>query len=108
MIPGRVVRFEDRPDLKIPHMGWNRIERNGDPWFLQGTPDQEWFYFVHSYHVVPDDESVIAARTNHGVEFVSMIARDNLVATQFHPEKSQSAGMVLLENFARRSRDQRA
>ena len=108
VIPGRVVRFEDRPDLKIPHMGWNRIERNGDPWFLQGTPDQEWFYFVHSYHVVPDDESVIAARTNHGVEFVSMIARDNLVATQFHPEKSQSAGMVLLENFARRSRDQRA
>lgn len=116
IIPGKVVRFEDRPGLKIPHMGWNRLKPvppenatdavpsparvNGPNPLLAGIPEEACFYFVHSYYVVPDDESVIAARTEHGIEFVSMIARDHLFASQFHPEKSQRAGLKLLENFA--------
>lgn len=116
IIPGKVVRFDDQPGLKIPHMGWNRLERvpsgntsaaaqssaqaNGANPLLAGIPDEACFYFVHSYYVVPEDESVIAARTGHGIEFVSMIARDQMFASQFHPEKSQRAGLKLLENFA--------
>ena len=102
VIPGSVVRFENRPDLdlKIPHMGWNRLDVVGDVPILHGIPGGSYFYFVHSYYVVPQDESVIAARTEHGVSFVSMIRRGNMFATQFHPEKSQRVGLKVLENFA--------
>lgn len=101
VIPGKVVRFEDQPGLKIPHMGWNRLHRVGNPRVLEGIPDDAHFYFVHSYHVLPKDDSVIATRTDYGSNFVSMIARGNMFATQFHPEKSQRVGLKLLENFAR-------
>ena len=100
IIPGKVVRFEDAPGLKIPHMGWNSLMSQNEPAILSGIPAEAHFYFVHSYHVVPEDDSATAARTDHGVEFVSMVARDNLFATQFHPEKSQRAGLRLLQNFA--------
>lgn len=100
IVPGEVVRFDDRPDLEVPHMGWNHLEREGDCPLLEGIPPDAFFYFVHSYYVVPEDESVVAGRTDHGARFVSMIARDNLFATQFHPEKSQRVGLKLLENFA--------
>lgn len=100
IIPGEVVRFEPRPDLKVPHMGWNQLEIVHPPPLLQGIPDDASFYFVHSFYVVPSDEAVIATRTEHGAKFVSMIARDNLFATQFHPEKSQRVGLKLLSNFA--------
>jgi glutamine amidotransferase len=100
IIPGKVVRFADAPGLKIPHMGWNRLDAVNRPRLLAGIPPEAHFYFVHSYYVVPTDESVVAARTEHGSRFVSMIARDNLFATQFHPEKSQRVGLKLLENFA--------
>jgi len=100
IVPGEVVRFEDRPDLKIPHMGWNTLQfRQPSPLF-DGIADGSHVYFVHSYHVVPRDESVVAARTEHGQSFVSVIQRGNLFATQFHPEKSQSVGLRLLKNFA--------
>ncbi|MBT4865409.1 MAG: imidazole glycerol phosphate synthase subunit HisH [Planctomycetaceae bacterium] len=98
--PGKVVRFEDRPGLKIPHMGWNSLERVGPHPLLEGIPDDAHFYFVHSYFVVPTDDSVVAARTEHGERFVSVISRGNLFATQFHPEKSQRVGLKLLQNFA--------
>lgn len=101
IIPGKVVRFENRPGLKVPHMGWNQLERARPSAILDGVPDGASFYFVHSYFVQPDEESVIATRTEYGVPFVSSIARGNLFATQFHPEKSQRVGMKLLENFAR-------
>ncbi|MCA9117198.1 MAG: imidazole glycerol phosphate synthase subunit HisH, partial [Planctomycetaceae bacterium] len=101
VIPGRVVRFENEPGLKIPHMGWNTLEAQGQPAILEGLSPEAWFYFVHSYHVVPEDESVVAARTTHGQQFVSVIERGNLAATQFHPEKSQRTGQSLLRNFAR-------
>lgn len=100
IIPGKVVRFEDQPDLKIPHMGWNQIERTAPHPILAGIPDHEYFYFVHSYYVVPENESDVAAWTDYGCRFASMVARDNVVASQFHPEKSQDAGLKLLQNFA--------
>lgn len=100
VIPGKVVRFADNPELKVPHMGWNQLEVVGEPRLLDGIPRGAYFYFVHSYFVEPQDESVVAARTDYGQKFVSMIARKNLFATQFHPEKSQAVGLKLLNNFA--------
>ncbi len=108
LIPGRVVRFrDDAPDpaapgnrLKIPHMGWNRLRIERRAPILAGLPDEPFFYFVHSYYVVPEDSEVTAATTEYGVRFTSVIWRNNLFATQFHPEKSQGAGLTLLRNFA--------
>ena len=101
IVPGKVVRFDEQPNLKIPHMGWNQLSHAGQPTLFQDIPDAAFFYFVHSYYVVPDDEAVIASRTDHGSEFVSTIERGNLYATQFHPEKSQEYGLKLLDNFAK-------
>lgn len=100
IIPGEVVRFPEHPTLKVPHMGWNQLQVQGNPRLLEGIPRDAYFYFVHSYYVVPKDDSVIAARTDYGQNFVAMIARENLFATQFHPEKSQTHGLKLLSNFA--------
>ncbi|MGH7127297.1 MAG: imidazole glycerol phosphate synthase subunit HisH, partial [Planctomycetaceae bacterium] len=100
VLRGKVVRFTDRPGLKIPHMGWNQLDIVNRPRLLDGIAEGAYVYFVHSYYVVPEDESVIAARTEHGEPFTSIVARDNLFATQFHPEKSQRIGLKLLENFA--------
>lgn len=100
ILPGQVVRFRDQPDLKIPHMGWNRIEKQGEPPLFRGIPPDAHFYFVHSYHVVPHDRRVVIAESDHGGRFVAAIGRDNLWATQFHPEKSQKHGLQLLANFA--------
>lgn len=100
IIPGKVVRFLDQPGLKIPHMGWNQLNRRQQLPLWDNIPETAHFYFVHSYHVVPDDETVIAARTDYGEPFVSVIAREQLMATQFHPEKSQQFGLQLLSNFA--------
>lgn len=101
VLPGEVVRFDDQPGIKIPHIGWNEVDVSGEPAIFREIPDRSHFYFVHSYFVVPKDESIIAGRSEHGQTFTAAIARDNLYATQFHPEKSQHAGLKLLENFAR-------
>lgn len=103
VLAGDVVRFPEMPELKVPHMGWNTLDRARPVPLLEGVPSDASVYFVHSYYVRPQDESVVAARTNYGVSFTSMIARGNLFATQFHPEKSQKVGLRLLENFATRS-----
>ncbi len=100
ILPGKVVRFQDQPDLKIPHMGWNQLQITGEPALLANIPRDAHFYFVHSYHVVPTDRSVVIAESEHGERFVAAIGRDNLWATQFHPEKSQKHGLQLLANFA--------
>jgi glutamine amidotransferase len=97
---GQVVRFEDQPDLKIPHIGWNQLDIVQRNPLLNDIPDDTFFYFVHSYYVVPTDESIVAGTTDHGTQFTAMIARDNLFATQFHPEKSQRFGLQLLKNFS--------
>ncbi len=101
VIPGKVVRFPDSPELTVPHMGWNRINKHGSPKLLEGIEDSEWFYFVHSYYVVPGDPSDAATSTDYGVNFVSSIERGNLFACQFHPEKSSTSGLRVLENFVR-------
>ncbi len=107
IVPGRVVRFaDDMPGenglpLKIPHMGWSRVEQVQSHPLWAGIGDGSRFYFVHSYHVVPDEEALAAGVTEYGVRFVSALARDNLFAVQFHPEKSADAGLRLLENFVK-------
>jgi len=98
---GSVVRFTPREGLKIPHMGWNRVEPCAPCPLFEGLPRDGYFYFVHSYYVVPRDESIIAARTEHGERFASVIHQKNVYAAQFHPEKSQRLGLGLLSNFAR-------
>jgi glutamine amidotransferase len=98
---GDVVRFPTDLSLKVPHMGWNTLQpMPAAAPLLRGVPVNASVYFVHSYYVRPRDESLIAARTDYGGPFVSMIARGNLFATQFHPEKSQKVGLQLLSNFA--------
>ena len=100
VLAGKVVRFErDDPALKIPHMGWNQVRIVGGSPVLGGLTDEDYLYFVHSYYVESDDESIVATWTDYGGEFVSSVARDNLFACQFHPEKSQTLGLKILRNF---------
>lgn len=106
VLRGKVVKFDFRqsptPDpqpLKVPHMGWNEIKIQKDNPLFTGIPDKSYFYFVHSYYVVSDDTSVIAATTDYGIEFTSSVWKDKIFAVQFHPEKSQAAGLQLLRNF---------
>jgi glutamine amidotransferase len=101
IISGTVQRFSLPVEYKIPHMGWNQLDRSrqSDHGLLQGLGNEPWFYFVHSYHVVPVNPSWIAATTDYGGPFVSVVAKGHVMATQFHPEKSQSCGMQLLKNF---------
>lgn len=99
VVPGRVRKFEASNGLKIPHMGWNQVqwEKRGAQWW-HGLPDPAHLYFVHSYYPEVDDDSLALCRTEYGSPFVSGIARDNLMAVQFHPEKSQDTGLALLRN----------
>lgn len=104
IIPGKVKRFDfsthpNKDNLKIPHIGWNSLKMRNDCPLYREVADGSFVYFVHSYYVVPDDSSVIATTTEHGIEFVSSIWRDNLFATQFHPEKSQRVGLQMLADF---------
>jgi len=100
LIKGRVVRFSAK-SLKVPHMGWNQLRLKKTHPLLEGLPQEAYVYFVHSYYVVPDDPGVIATSTDYGVEFASSIAQDHLFACQFHPEKSQKIGLMMLDQFAR-------
>jgi len=106
IIPGKVVRFPDGAQeggdvLKVPHMGWNRISIRRPAPLYHGVPDGSFVYFVHSYYVVPDEPAVIATETGYGRIFCSSIWRDNVMATQFHPEKSQAVGLQMLRNFGK-------
>lgn len=100
VLEGEVVRFELPPDYSVPHMGWNQLSIARRAPILEGIEEGTYFYFVHSYYVVPRDPQVIATTTDYPDPFCSMIWRDNLFATQFHPEKSQADGLRMLENFA--------
>jgi glutamine amidotransferase len=104
IVKGRVKRFDFRnKGLKVPHMGWNNIKiknkKSKIKSILGGVPDGSYFYFVHSYYVEPDDKSVITATTEYGLEFASIVSKDNIYGTQFHPEKSQELGLKILKNF---------
>ncbi len=98
VIPGKVVRFSSGP-LKVPHMGWNAIAMQKRSPLLEGVPDGAFMYFVHSYYGVLDDRALACTMTDYGKSFVSSVARDNVFACQFHPEKSQGEGLRIIRNF---------
>ena len=103
--PGRCIRFDfsghpQAAELKIPHMGWNTLTRKNDCPLFNGLPDNSYVYFVHSYYVVPDEKQTTATVTQYGpVSFTSAAWKENVFATQFHPEKSQRVGLKMLQNF---------
>lgn len=92
---GSVRRFSEKPGLKIPHMGWNTVNKSRLSYLPAGTS----YYFVHSYYVVPADSSIVAAECTHGDDFAAAVARDNILLTQFHPEKSGDAGIRMLDRW---------
>ena len=99
ILPGRVRRLPE--GLKVPHMGWNRVRQRSQHPIFDGIPDRAFFYFVHSYYAQPEDASVVIGETEYGATFPAVVAKDNIVATQFHPEKSAECGLRLYENFLR-------
>ncbi len=99
VLPGRVVRLPN--GLKVPHMGWNQVRIVRPHPIFEEIPDGSNFYFVHSYYPQPDDPAVVIGETDYGVTFPSVVARDNVVATQFHPEKSGDMGLRMYSNFLR-------
>jgi glutamine amidotransferase len=104
ILSGRIERFPDRtPDgeqLRVPHIGWNTVKFSGDHPMLSRLPDEDCFYFVHSYRAIPNRASDVVGRVDYGGEFAAAVAREGMFAVQFHPEKSQSAGRRLLDAFA--------
>jgi glutamine amidotransferase len=101
LLPGRVERFSSEQGRKVPHMGWNRVYQSRSHPLFAGITDGAFFYFVHSYYPVPKDAQVVIGECEYGLRFAAAVARNNLVACQFHPEKSGSNGLSLLKNFLR-------
>ncbi|MGM0501559.1 MAG: imidazole glycerol phosphate synthase subunit HisH [Bacillota bacterium] len=101
IIPGKVIKFPDDLNLKVPQIGWNQLNIEKDTKLYQGIAQQTYQYFVHSYYVVPEEKEVIATTTDYGIEFVSSIVKDNIYAVQFHPEKSSQEGLKILNNFGK-------
>ena len=106
LLPGRVIRFAaeqmrapDGSRLKVPHMGWNRVAQDRPHALWEGVPDGAYFYFVHSYYARPGDAGLSVGSTDYGRRFTCVVARDNIFATQFHPEKSAAHGLRLYANF---------
>ena len=101
-LKGKVVRFPDdyNEDLKIPHMGWNRVSFNSPSKILKGIPNNSWFYFVHSYYVDTNDNSLQKLISDYGKEFTAGVIKENIFAFQFHPEKSSDIGLRILKNFS--------
>jgi glutamine amidotransferase len=104
VLRGKVARFSfpsSCEPLKVPHMGWNSVKVVKHNSFFESIPDDSYFYFVHSYYVLPDDPEIVATTTSYGIDFVSGIQHENVYAFQFHPEKSQHKGLALLRKFSR-------
>ncbi len=104
LVSGEVRHFSGRindPALKVPHMGWNRVRQARLHPLWEGIPDESWFYFVHSYFIAPEDPAVSVGETDYGLTFTSALATGSVFAVQFHPEKSQQTGLILLRNFLR-------
>lgn len=100
LIPGRSVRFQEGPGVRVPHMGWNFVEALRSDTLVADLPEESRFYFVHSYRVLPDDDAHVLGVTQYGVPFASMIRSGNVIGAQFHPEKSHAFGKQVLKNFA--------
>ena len=102
ILKGRVMRFKSQKGLKVPHMGWNQLKKTPrDCLLLRGVPDSSYVYFCHSYYPEAQDKDIIAATCDYGIDFTSVIWQDNIYGVQFHPEKSQSIGLKILENFVK-------
>jgi glutamine amidotransferase len=99
LLPGRVVKFP--AGVRVPHVGWNQVEFKQSHQVFRDLPDGSFFYFVHSYYVEPADPSCVMGETEYALGFASICGRGNIIGVQFHPEKSQAAGLKLLHNFAR-------
>ncbi len=99
LLPGRILRFAAQPGLKIPHMGWNTLRIRRPCPLLAGVGDSPSVYFVHSYYARPDDPSVVTAEADYPEPFPAVVQRENLTASQFHPEKSQQVGLAMYANF---------
>jgi len=104
LLRGRVRRFAD--DLMVPHVGWNQLRQRRAHALVEGIEDRAFFYFVHSYYCEAEDPAVVIGETDYGSAYASMVAQENIFGVQFHPEKSQAAGLRLLANFARTARNQ--
>ncbi|HOK02498.1 MAG TPA: imidazole glycerol phosphate synthase subunit HisH [Spirochaetota bacterium] len=100
IIKGKVVRFKGE-HLKIPHMGWNNVKITGESKFLENIPDMSYFYFIHSFYPEVEDKSWILGEAEYGLKFTCIVGRGNVIATQFHPEKSHKVGLRILENFVK-------
>ncbi len=100
IVPGNVVRFTGE-GLKVPHMGWNQVLLRRESKFLEGVPDRSYFYFIHSYHPVREAGEWVIGEAEYGTLFPCIVGRNNLIATQFHPEKSHNCGLKIIENFVR-------
>jgi glutamine amidotransferase len=100
VFPGDVVRFQDQPGLKVPHMGWNHLHFPNKCPLFRDIPEQSAVYFVHGYYAQPKDTTLVAAEADYPTPFTAAVWRDNVYATQFHPEKSQAIGLKMLQNFA--------
>ena len=101
LLPGRICRIPDKPGLKIPHMGWNSLDVKEGATLFKGLPDKPYVYFVHSYYLQARDEEDVAASTEYSVHIHASVEHGNIFACQFHPEKSSTAGLKILENFIR-------
>jgi len=100
LLKGTVKKFENKDNLKVPHMGWNQLKvKNSNCPLLKDIPDNSYVYFCHSYYPKPQDERIIAATTDYGIDFTSILWQDNIYGAQFHPEKSQEVGLKILRNF---------
>ena len=99
LLPGQVRRFPSDMGLKIPHIGWNSVEYDPDCPIFKGLPENPYVYFVHSYYLEASDEDVVSATAQYGIQFHAAVWRENVFATQFHPEKSGSVGLKILGNF---------
>lgn len=102
LIKGKVVKFpfSKEKGLKVPQMGWNRVKTNSATAVLDGIPENSWFYFVHSFYVAPEENNLDLLTSDYGIEFTAGIVKDNIFASQFHPEKSSDMGLRILKNFA--------
>ncbi|MGJ3238922.1 MAG: imidazole glycerol phosphate synthase subunit HisH [Anaerolineae bacterium] len=99
ILPGKVTRFPNITDLKVPHIGWNVLQTRKASDLLNGLPDEPYAYFVHSYYCVPEDEQDVLISVDYGLPFTAAVARDHIYGVQFHPEKSQRVGLQILTNF---------
>lgn len=102
IVNGDVVKFRDN-NLKVPHMGWNQVRLHNESKFMNGIPDMSYFYFIHSYHPENIDDSWLIGSADYGTNFPCIVGKGNIIATQFHPEKSHNVGLKIIENFVRES-----